>query len=137
MRIRKRREVKSGIKKVGEISFSVGIKVYRGKLEEERQSERDKKGGFGGRLWIALKAVSFFRYTLNFSISSISTCNFLSNFLIFACLVAEKRWGKRKEINLFMKLQIFTFFWSNRTIDYMRLIRLCFFPCFLGNQTQT
>ncbi|WJZ92973.1 hypothetical protein VitviT2T_011942 [Vitis vinifera] len=45
-----------------------------GKLEEERQSERDKKGGFGGRLWIALKAVSFFRYTLNFSISSISTC---------------------------------------------------------------
>ena len=42
MRIRKRREVKSGIKKVGEISFSVGIKVYRGKLEEERQSERDK-----------------------------------------------------------------------------------------------
>ena len=110
MRIRKRREVKSGIKKVGEISFSVGIKVYRGKLEEERQSERDKKGGFGGRLWIALKAVSFFRYTLNFSISSISTCNFLSNFLIFACLVAEKRWGKRKEINFFMKLQIFTFF---------------------------
>lgn len=92
-----------------------------GREEAKRGCARDKKGGFGGRLWIALKAVSFFRYTLNFSISSICACTSLSNFLVRACLVAEKRWGKRKEIRLLFR------FWVNSCSIYVSFVLYSFY----------